>query len=75
VNAAARGRLWLGLLLAIVVSLAVLRVAQTHRVLSATADETQHIAGGIEWLRGSFGLWREQKLSHVIGNPPLARIA
>jgi len=55
---------------------AVFRVAQTHRLYGATADETQHIAGGIEWLeRGSFGLWREQGFSHVIGNPPLARIA
>jgi 4-amino-4-deoxy-L-arabinose transferase-like glycosyltransferase len=59
----------------LIIGVATVRVAATHRVFSATADETQHIAGGIEWLRGSFGLWREQKLSHVIGNPPLARIA
>jgi hypothetical protein len=69
----ARVGLWLGL--ALIVGVAVGRVAATHRVFSATADETQHIAGGVEWMRGSFGLWREQKLSHVIGNPPLARIA
>ena len=61
--------------LVLVIGVAVVRVAATHRVFSATADETQHIAGGIEWLHGSFALWREQKLSHVIGNPPLARVA
>jgi hypothetical protein len=70
-----RQRLVIGLGLALIASVAAGRVAATHRVFSATADETQHIAGGIEWMRGSFGLWREQKLSHVIGNPPLARIA
>jgi hypothetical protein len=70
-----RRRLALAAALALIATVAVVRVAATHRVFSATADETQHIAGGIEWMRGSFGLWREQKLSHVIGNPPLARIA
>jgi Dolichyl-phosphate-mannose-protein mannosyltransferase len=64
-----------GVGLALVVGLACARVAATHHVFSATADETQHIAAGIEWLGGSFDLWRAQKLSHVIGNPPLARVA
>jgi 4-amino-4-deoxy-L-arabinose transferase-like glycosyltransferase len=71
----ARRGLGLGLGLTLIVAVSVARVAATHHVFSATADETQHIAAGIEWLRGSFSLWREQGLPHVIANPPLARIA
>jgi 4-amino-4-deoxy-L-arabinose transferase-like glycosyltransferase len=61
--------------LTLIIGVAVARVTATHRVFSATADETQHIAAGIEWLRGGFELWHAQRLWHVIGNPPLARIA
>lgn len=62
--------------LVLIIGVAVARVAATHRELAATGDETQHIAGGIEWLSGgSMDIWRAQRLWHVIGNPPLARIA
>lgn len=70
----ARGRAIAGALV-LIIGVAVARVAATHAVFSATADETQHVAGGIEWMQGSFALWRDQRVSHVIGNPPLARIA
>lgn len=60
--------------LALVVVVAGARVAATWTVFSATADETQHIAGGIQWLEGRSDLWRTQQLPHVMGNPPLARI-
>jgi 4-amino-4-deoxy-L-arabinose transferase-like glycosyltransferase len=74
VGAPAR-RLAIGAALAIIIGTGVARIAATHREYAATADETQHIAAGIEWIRGSFDLWRAQKLWHVIGNPPVARIA
>ncbi|HEX6099014.1 MAG TPA: glycosyltransferase family 39 protein [Thermoanaerobaculia bacterium] len=45
---------------------AVLRVASTHRVYSATVDEPIHLASGYEWFKGDFTL----DLTH----PPLARI-
>jgi 4-amino-4-deoxy-L-arabinose transferase-like glycosyltransferase len=66
--------------LVLIAGVAVARVSATHRTFAATADETQHIAAGIEWLRAgsateAFDLWRKQKLWHVMGNPPLARIA
>jgi hypothetical protein len=71
-----RARWLVAAALAVVIAAAVARVAATHRVLSATADETQHIASGVDWLEGgNFDLWRAQKLWHIIGNPPLARIA
>ncbi len=60
--------------------LAVARVAATHRVFAGTADEVQHIAGGIEWLRAgssleAFDMWRKQHVWFVMTNPPIARIA
>jgi hypothetical protein len=68
-------RIFVGAALVFVIGATVARVAATHRVLAATADETQHIAAGIEWLGGGMDLWRAQKKWHVIGNPPLARVA
>jgi hypothetical protein len=67
-------------ILAAVIGVAVARVAATHGVFSATADETQHIAGGMEWLQASsrdtgLDMWRKQKLWHTMTNPPVARIA
>jgi hypothetical protein len=75
-----RARLGVAAALVLISGVAVARVAATHAVLSATADETQHIAGGIEWLRArsageALDLWRTQKLWHVMTNPPLGRIA
>lgn len=71
-----KARVALGAALALVVGVAIARVAATHRVFAATVDEPQHIASGIEWLRGGgMNIWREQKRPHVIGNPPLARVA
>ena len=45
---------------------AVVRVASTHRVYSATVDEPIHLASGYEWFKGDFTL----DLTH----PPLARV-
>jgi hypothetical protein len=66
--------------LALITGAAVARVAATHAEFSATADETQHIAGGMEWLQsgsrdGGLDMWRKQRLWHTMTNPPLARIA
>ncbi len=68
-------RVVVGASLVLIVGVTVARVAATHRVFAATADETQHIAAGIEWLGGGMDIWRAQKMWHVIGNPPLARVA
>ncbi len=75
-----KGRAAVAAGLALIISVAVARVAATHREFAATADETQHIAAGMEWLRAgsateALDLWRKQKLWHVLTNPPLARIA
>jgi 4-amino-4-deoxy-L-arabinose transferase-like glycosyltransferase len=70
-----RARLLEAFALAVVITVAVVRVAATHRTFSATADEPQHIAGGVDWLRGGFDVWRRPGQWHVMGNPPLARIA
>jgi 4-amino-4-deoxy-L-arabinose transferase-like glycosyltransferase len=61
--------------LAIVSGVAVARVAATHHVFSATADEHQHIAAGVAWYGGGFDLWRRRNQWHIMGNPPLARAA
>jgi 4-amino-4-deoxy-L-arabinose transferase-like glycosyltransferase len=45
---------------------ALVRVASTHRVFSATVDEPIHLASGYEWFRGDF----TTDLTH----PPLARV-
>ncbi|HET8775253.1 MAG TPA: glycosyltransferase family 39 protein [Thermoanaerobaculia bacterium] len=45
---------------------AVIRVASTHRVYSATVDEPIHLASGYEWFQGDFTL----DMTH----PPLARV-
>jgi 4-amino-4-deoxy-L-arabinose transferase-like glycosyltransferase len=52
---------------AAIVALAVIRVAATHRVFSATSDEPVHLITGYDWLRGDGYL---ADPSH----PPLARI-
>jgi hypothetical protein len=62
-------------ILAVVCAVAVARVAATARVYSATADEAQHIAAGIDWWGGKFDRWRGAFLWHMMGNPPLARAA
>jgi len=46
--------------------IAVIRVASTHRVYSATVDEPIHLASGYEWFKGDFTL----DMTH----PPLARV-
>jgi hypothetical protein len=63
------------LILAALVALAVGRSAATSRSLAATWDETQHVAAGLDWLGGSYTLWRDQHVPHVIVTPPLARVA
>jgi hypothetical protein len=45
---------------------AVIRVASTHRVYSATVDEPIHLASGYVWFKGDFTL----DMTH----PPLARV-
>ncbi len=45
---------------------AVVRVAATHRVFSATVDEPIHIASGYEWFKG--------ELTTDMTHPPLARV-
>ena len=51
---------------ALLTLVAVIRVAATHDIFSATIDEPIHAAAGLEWLHGSYDL----DPSH----PPLARI-
>jgi Dolichyl-phosphate-mannose-protein mannosyltransferase len=51
---------------AVLTLVAVVRVASTHRVFSEVLDEPAHVAGGFEWLQGTYLL----DASH----PPLARI-
>jgi hypothetical protein len=53
--------------LGIVIVIAVVRVAATHRVFSATLDEPAHLAAGYEWLAaGTYTI--------DVSHPPLARI-
>jgi 4-amino-4-deoxy-L-arabinose transferase-like glycosyltransferase len=64
------------LTLAVLVALAIGRTVATYSELSATGDEMQHVAAGLEWLEGgSFTAWRDQNASHLIVSPPLARLA
>jgi hypothetical protein len=58
--------------LALIVAIACVRVAGTWAVFSATADESQHIAAGIEWW-GRVDAVQHEPWRTV--NPPLARIA
>jgi len=58
--------------LALIVAVACVRVARTWTVFSATADEPQHIAAGIEWWGGTDVVQHEPWRTV---NPPLARIA
>jgi hypothetical protein len=76
----APSRLVVAAALALITGVAVARVAATHAEFSATADETQHIAGGMEWLQSGsrdagLDMWRKQRLWHTMTNPPLALIA
>ncbi len=52
--------------IALLTLVAAIRVATTHHVFSATIDEPIHVAAGLEWLHGSYGI----DPSH----PPLARV-
>ena len=52
--------------IAVLTLIAVVRVASTHRVFSATVDEPIHLASGYEWFKGDLTL----DMTH----PPLARI-
>jgi 4-amino-4-deoxy-L-arabinose transferase-like glycosyltransferase len=61
--------------LALVCGLAVARVAATHAVFSATADETQHIATGVAWYGGELDLWSAPNQWYMLTNGPLARAA
>jgi hypothetical protein len=58
--------------LALIVVVACVRVGRTWSVFSATADEPQHIAAGIEWL-GRTDTVQHEPWRTV--NPPLARVA
>jgi hypothetical protein len=58
--------------LALIVAVACVRAARTWAVFSATADEPQHIAAGIEWWGGT-DVAQHEPWRTV--NPPLARIA
>ena len=58
--------------LALIVAIACVRVARTWAVFSATADEPQHIAAGIEWW-GRTDVVQHEPWRTV--NPPVARIA
>jgi len=52
--------------IAVLTIIAVVRVASTHRVFSATVDEPAHLAAGYEWFQGKF----TTDMTH----PPLARV-
>lgn len=52
--------------IAVLTLIAVVRVASTHRVFSATVDEPAHLAAGYEWFKGAF----TTDMTH----PPLARV-
>lgn len=54
------------LAIAVLTIVAVVRVAATHRVFSATVDEPIHLASGYEWFKGELTL----DMTH----PPLARV-
>jgi 4-amino-4-deoxy-L-arabinose transferase-like glycosyltransferase len=58
--------------LALLVAIACVRVARTWAVFSATADESQHVAAGIEWW-GRTDVVQHEPWRTV--NPPVARIA
>ena len=58
--------------LTVIVIVAAVRVGRTWSVFSATADEPQHIAAGVEW-HGRTDFVQHQPWRTV--NPPLARIA
>ncbi|HVU52630.1 MAG TPA: glycosyltransferase family 39 protein, partial [Polyangia bacterium] len=62
-------------ILAVICAVAVARVTATYRVFSATADEAQHVAAGIDWWGNRFDRWRGAFMWHLMGNPPLARAA
>ena len=52
--------------------LAMIRVASTHRVYSATVDEPIHLASGYEWFKGDFTLDpTHPPLAKVLGALPL----
>lgn len=57
----------LAVVLGIVVAVALIRVAATHHLLSAVADEPAHVAAGYDWLKG-YGYSTDPT------HPPLARI-
>lgn len=51
---------------------AVVRVASTHRVFSATVDEPIHLASGYEWFKGDLTLdMTHPPLSRILGALPL----
>jgi hypothetical protein len=52
----------------VLIGLAVVRVASTYTVLNSTYDEPDHVACGMEWLRGDI-------YTCDIQHPPLARAA
>lgn len=56
---------YIGAIAAITI-IAVVRVASTHRVFSATVDEPAHIASGFEWFKG--------ELTTDMTHPPLSRV-
>ena len=57
----------LAILLGIVIAVALVRVAATHHLLAAVADEPAHVAAGYDWLTG-------HGYSTDPTHPPLARI-
>jgi 4-amino-4-deoxy-L-arabinose transferase-like glycosyltransferase len=43
--------------------------------MSATGDEMQHVAAGLDAWHGKFTTWRDERAPHLIVSPPLARLA
>ncbi|HWW62036.1 MAG TPA: glycosyltransferase family 39 protein, partial [Thermoanaerobaculia bacterium] len=62
-----RSRKWTGLAIALLVVLAVARVASTWTIFSQTHDEAGHLASGFQWLS-------EGRCDVDVEHPPLARL-
>ncbi len=54
--------------LALLIGIAVLRIASTYHIFNATIDEASHIAGGIEW-------WDKGTYTLETKHTPLARVS
>jgi 4-amino-4-deoxy-L-arabinose transferase-like glycosyltransferase len=63
------------LALSALIAIAIARVVATYSEVSATGDEMQHVAAGLDALHGRYTTWRDQRAAHLIVSPPLARMA